>query len=201
MTYFNTTIMFDWIVDLTFWFPTKSPITKTLKYLVEISRLHVYLENLFRYPLSNLTFCLCPHKSIGTTINICVLKTNHKLNTYTKNISLNISIYVWTRVSKMCISWLALAIQQHSLLTTANKNIRSLVYKRFWHSPHCLGSIAQSGYWGSVHYMSTGVSIFTHNWPSLKVRVIGSLVSILHNLFHHCHTGEMAQLAKQWTNV
>jgi len=36
---------------------------------------------------------------------------------------------------------------------------------------------------------------------SLKICVIDSLVQIVHNSFHHCHTGEMAQWAKQWTSL
>jgi len=59
--------------------------------------------------------------------------------------------------------------------------------------------ITQSGYWGWVHYMYTGVSIFNLNWPTSKICVIDSLVQILHNSFHHCHTGKMAHWAKQWT--
>ena len=69
MTYFNTTIMFVWIVDLTFWFPTKSLITKNSKIFGRNINIYIYLRkslDLFRYPLSNLTFRLCPHKSSRT---------------------------------------------------------------------------------------------------------------------------------------
>ena len=44
-----------------------------------------------------------------------------------------------------------------------------------------------------------GVSIFNLYWPTLKICVIDSLFQNLHNSFQQCHTGEMAQWAKQWT--
>ena len=47
--------------------------------------------------------------------------------------------------------------------------------------------------------LSINVLNINLNFPTLKSCVIDSLVQILHNSFHHCHTSEMAQWAKQWT--